>query len=421
MFFWDNRDMTEVRETKILEHREQFDHVRTHRLGWVAFLFGFSDSFLIYILSSYFAEAIGNDNVSVFYFLAFGIIGTLLFFLHASVRMMGSSSLFLFLLFAAIVSQISLVFVPISLGGSALIMIYLIVTTLAWVVFDMLLERSSKDAYSGRIRGLHLSAINLGFLFAPFLSALVLGHYGFSGVFFVSLIFYSALFLLSLVFLFGSNMRFEQRVSPAEIFRKVFHRSDILRIYAVSFALNFFYAAMIVYTPLRLRELGMAWGDIGIVFTVMLLPFVLVQYPLGIIADKRMGEKELLIGALFLSALSTAALVWIESASVLMWAVALFATRIGIAGIEVLSDTYFYKRIEGNDGDLIAFFRTARPLGNIVAALFLGIWLLFFALSSVFLLPAMILALAIIPAFLLDDNLSERDQKRLLQKESVLQ
>jgi MFS family permease len=335
--------------------------------------------------------------------------------------MMGSSSLFLFLLFVAIVSQISLVFVPISLGGSALIMIYLIVTTLAWVVFDMLLERSSKDAYSGRIRGLHLSAINLGFLFAPFLSALVLGHYGFSGVFFVSLIFYSALFLLSLVFLFGSNMRFEQRVSPAEIFRKVFHRSDILRIYAVSFALNFFYAAMIVYTPLRLRELGMAWGDIGIVFTVMLLPFVLVQYPLGIIADKRMGEKELLIGALFLSALSTAALVWIESASVLMWAVALFATRIGIAGIEVLSDTYFYKRIEGNDGDLIAFFRTARPLGNIVAALFLGIWLLFFALSSVFLLPAMILALAIIPAFLLDDNLSERDQRRLLQKESVLQ
>ena len=421
MFFWDNRDMTEVRETKILEHREQFDHVRTHRLGWVAFLFGFSDSFLIYILSSYFAEAIGSDNVSVFYFLAFGSIVALLFFLHASIRMIGSSSLFLFLLFAVIVAQIPLVFLPISLAGSALVMIYLIVTALAWVVFDMLLERFSKDAYSGRIRGLHLSAINLGFLFAPFLAALVLGHYGFSGVFFVSLIFYSALFLLSLVFLFGSNMRFEQRISPTEIFRKVFHRSDILRIYAVSFALNFFYATMIVYTSLRLRELGMTWGDIGIVFTVMLLPFVLVQYPLGVIADKRMGEKELLIVALFLSSISTAALVWIESTSVLVWAGALFVTRIGIAGIEVLSDTYFYKRIEGDDGDLIAFFRTARPMGNIIAALFLGTWLLFFSLSSVFLLPAIVLALAIIPAFLLDDNLSERDRELLTQRESVRQ
>ena len=124
---------------------------------------------------------------------------------------------------------------------------------------------------------------------------------------------------------------------------------------------------------------------------------------------------------LFRSSISTAALVWIESTSVLVWAGALFVTRIGIAGIEVLSDTYFYKRIEGNDGDLIAFFRTARPLGNIVAALFLGTWLLFFSLSSVFLLPAIVLALAIIPAFLLDDNLSERDRELLTQRESVRQ
>ncbi len=411
--------MIEARKTEVSEHRERFDRTKTHYLGWIAFLFGFSDSFLVYILSSYFAEAIGGDNVSAFYFFAFGIIFAALFFLHTGIRMAGGSLLFLLFLLVVVIVQIPLIFLPVSFGGSALIMVYLIVTALAWVVLDVLLERFSKDEYSGRIRGFHLSAINLGFLFAPFLAAFVLGRYGFSGIFFVSLVFYSVLFLVSLFFLFGSNVRFKKRAPLMEAFRNVLHRPDILRIYAVSFALNFFYAAMIVYTSLRLRELGMAWDDIGIVFTVMLLPFVLVQYPLGIVADKRLGEKELLIGSILLSALSTAALAWIGSASVFVWAVALFLTRVGIAGVEVLSDTYFYKRIEGNDGDLIAFFRTARPMGNVAAAILLGVWLLVFPLSNIFLVPAVVLLLALIPVFFLEDNLSECDRELLMQRKLV--
>ncbi|MGB2791412.1 MAG: MFS transporter [Candidatus Moraniibacteriota bacterium] len=416
--FWDNGGMIEAEETNRMQHKEHYDRVRTRRLGGIAFLFGFSDSFLVYILSAYFSEAIGNANVSMFYFLAFGVMLALLFFLHALVRLIGGHLLFLLLLFGVVVIQVPLIFLPTSLWGSVFIMLYLIVTTLAWVTFDMVLENVSEDRRSGRIRGMNLSAMNMGFLFAPFLSAVILGHFGFSGVFFVSLVFYSALFLVALLLLVGSKRPVEHRISPIEILRKVLRRADILRIYTVSFALNFFYATMIVYTSLRLRELGMSWGNIGIVFTVMLIPFVVIQYPLGSLADRRLGEKELLIGSLLLAALSTASLVWIQSASVLIWAVMLFVTRIGIAGVEVLGDSYFYKRIEGSDSDLIAFFRTARPVGNIIAALFLGLWLLFFSLSSVFVLPAIVLLFAVIPAFLLEDNPSEYEQGRILQRES---
>ena len=217
-------------------------------------------------------------------------------------------------------------------------------------------------------------------------------------------------FLSAVIVLSNSANHPERRVFPFEILRKVVHRADILRIYAVSFALNFFYATMIVYTSLRLRELGMAWNDIGIVLTVMLVPFVILQYPLGMLADRKLGEKELLIGALLLSAISTVSLVWIESASVVLWASMLFITRVGIAGVEVLGDAYFYKRIEGDDSDFIAFFRTARPVGNIIAALILGVWLLFFPLSSVFLLPALVLLLTLIPTLSLEDNPSEYEQ-----------
>lgn len=390
-----------------LEHRERYDRVRTRRLGILGFFFGFTDAFLVYILSSYFEEASGNSNVSVFYLLAFGGILVFLLFLHALVRRFGGSSLFLFLLFFAVVAHIPLVFLPVSLWGALFIIAYLIVTTLAWVNLDIVLEHFSEDRCSGRIRGLHLAAMNLGLLLAPFLSTTFLGRVGFHGVFVASLLFYIVLFFFALFSLYGVNLRFESKVSPLEILRKALRRADILRIYAVSFALEFFYATMIVYTPIRLRGLGFSWEDIGIILTVMLIPFVLVQYPLGALADKRTGEKEFLIGALALASVSTAGVAWIGGASVALWAVALFVTRLGIASIEVLRDSYFYKRIDGGDGDLIAFFRTARPAGNIIAALAIGLWLLFFPIASVFLLPAGVLLLALIPAFSLEDNASE--------------
>lgn len=402
-------------ETKaVLKHEEQYDHARTHRLGALAFCFGFTDAFLVYVLSSYFEGALGSSNVSIFYCIAFGSILVLLFFLHALVRRWGGSSLFLFLLFFAIIAHVPLIFLPMSLLGAACIIVYLIMTTLAWVNLDMILENVSEDRRSGRIRGLHLTAMNMGLLLAPFLSTMLLGRFGFSGVFFASLVFYSVLFVLAIVSLFGANIRFESRVLPFDILRRVRGRADILCIYAVSFAMEFFYAAMIVYTPIRLRELGMSWESIGIVLTVMLLPFVLIQYPLGVLADTRTGEKEFLIGALLLAALSTVAVSWIGSANVILWAGVLFVTRIGIAAIEVLRDSYFYKRIDGNDGDLIAFFRTARPVGNIFAAIALGVWLLFLPLSKIFFLPALILFLALIPVFLLKDNMSERERSYVL-------
>ena len=407
--------MTKTKEISGLRHKEQYNRARTRRLGGIAFLFGFADSFLVYILSAYFSEAIGSANVSLFYFVAFGAMLALLFFLHTFVRLAGAHLLLLLFLFGVVAVQVPLIFLPTSLWGTVFIMLYLIATTLAWVTFDMVLEQASEDRRSGRIRGMNLSAMNLGVLFAPFLSAVILGRFGFSGVFSASLVFYSLLFLIALLLLAGSKRPIEHRISPSGILRKALRRADILRIYAVSFALNFFYATMIVYTSLRLRELGMSWENIGIVFTIMLVPFVVIQYPLGSIADRRFGEKELLIGALFLSAFSTASLAWIQSTNVWLWAGTLFMTRIGIAGVEVLGDSYFYKRIEGGDSDLIAFFRTARPVGNIVAALFLGLWLLLFSLSGVFLVPAIVLLLASIPAFLLEDNPSECERGRLSQ------
>lgn len=388
-------------------HDEQFDRFRTRRMQGVSFVFGFADAFLVYILSSYFESASGSYNVSVFYLIAYGVIFGALFLLPKWARTLGTSSLLVVLLSLTLVCIAPLSIMPVSLLGTALIVGYLIVSTLAWVSTDIVLEGFSEDRRSGRIRGAYLTVMNLGILLAPFLATVTLSRYGFSGVFLASFLGFSVVVLSAIAAVSGVNRKLHNLRLPIDVIRNVFHRSDVLRVYGVSFAMECFYAVMIVYTTLHLRNIGLSWDGIGVAFTVMLLPFVLVQYPLGRLADRRFGEKELLLLALFLAGAATMVVPFVSGTSVFLWSVILFLTRLGIAGVEVLRDSYFFKRIDKEDGDLIAFFRTARPLANIVSAAVAGVWLLFFPLSSIFFIPAGILFLAMIPAFLLEDNLSE--------------
>ena len=166
---------------------------------------------------------------------------------------------------------------------------------------------------------------------------------------------------------------------------------------------------MVVYTPLYLLSLNFSWSEIGIIFTCMLLPFIFLQYPLGVLADKSMGEKELLIMSIVIVIVSTVALGFLNTTNIWVWGAALFLTRVGIAGIEVLRDSYFYKQIDSNDMDMIALFRTTRPLANILGAVFSVALLLFFSLKSIFFLVALVLFFSLFTALALEDTQSEQE------------
>ncbi len=136
----------------------------------------------------------------------------------------------------------------------------------------------------------------------------------------------------------------------------------------------------------------------------MLIPFVILQYPVGFLADKKMGEKEMLIFSIIFMAISSGVIYFISSSNIWIWAAVLLATRIGASMLEVLRDSYFYKKIDGHDIDLINFFRTSMPVGYILATGISFPLLLFFPLKSVFLLVMIVVLSALVPAFLLEDN-----------------
>jgi MFS family permease len=211
--------------------------------------------------------------------------------------------------------------------------------------------------------------MNAGYLVAPFFAGLILNKWGFQPVFLAASILILIVWIICFFKLRNIDGSQVKSVNFIELLRKLSNRKNVLRIYYISFLLEFFYALMIIYTPLYLLDLGFSWADIGKIFTVMLLPFVLLQYPAGYLADKKFEERDMIIFSLILMAFSTLVIFFLSSKSMIMWALILFCTRIGASLIEVLRDSYFYKRIDCRDVDIINFFRSVRPMAYIIGLL----------------------------------------------------
>lgn len=372
---WHNRAMSHQYQK---QYQELFNRNKVRFLSGLSFGIGFLDALLLYILSSYFIQVAGEENIGWFYFFAFALVLWWLIRLQPLVRRFGSARLLLFLLTNLIALSVILSLDGPSWFGAGLLLFFMVCSNLVWSVMDVLVEDFSADHVSGRVRGFYLTVLNLGLLMAPWLSTKVLSQFGYAGVFSLLTFGYTLVFLAALLGLRSHKTKPLVRISFSTTLIKAWKNRNIRIIYLLSWMLEFFYAIMIVYAPILLIEQQLDWQDIGIVFTIMLLPFVLIQYPLGILADKKYGERELLFLSLVIMGIATLFFAMSHHLSLVGWGAILFLTRVGAAALEVLRDSFFYKQIGPQDTDMVAFFRTARPVANIVGAgmavLFLAYW-----------------------------------------------
>ena len=84
---------------------------------------------------------------------------------------------------------------------------------------------------------------------------MALERFHFEGIFFLLVIGYIFVFLVVLIGFRNDNAVYQQKLSLRHTIHKMFYQKNLLRIYAISFALEFFYVMMIVYMPLYLRSL----------------------------------------------------------------------------------------------------------------------------------------------------------------------
>lgn len=341
-----------------------------------------------YINSSLLKQFVGDSVLDLNLLYILGSCLGVLFLVLAPLLLKKSGSVAVFLFFIAL--EIFAVFGMGSVSVASLFIFLFIIhisaDSMLYLCFDLNLEQETKNEGStGHKRGVFLTVSNMAWVLSPLALVFLISQNNFNKVYFLSSLVLVPLFLI--VAFFFKNTR-KTKTATSDIWpaiKLLIKGGDRSRIIVIQFILNFFYAWMVIYLPLLLnREIGFSWDKIGFLFVIMLLPFLLFELPAGIIGDKKLGEKEILVVGLIIMFLATLIIPLPTAPVFWIWATILFVTRLGASLVEISSESYFFKHIKEEDTGLISLFRVARPFSYIIAPLIAMPVIFFFSYSASF-------------------------------------
>ena len=350
----------------------------------IGFVFNLSYAIPAYINSSFLAGFVGEKLVGIIY--AASSILAIAAFMEAPniLRKWGNVKTTVGFLLLELFSLAGLVWGGGVLAMMASFMLNFVTVALANYTLDIFLESFSSDVRTGRIRGMFLTVVNTAWLISPYFASQILQRFGFSGLYGIS-----AILLLPVIILIILRLRdiAEPRYEKLPFWRslgEIWTDRDIKGILVIQTLLQFFYAWMVIYTPIYLHEtIGFDWPVIGAIFTVMLLPFVILEAPLGKWADRN-GEKTALSAGFVIMALAVGLVAFMTDHNPFVWAGILFLSRVGAATVEVMADTYFFKKVTAVKTHLISFSRMTRPIAYVVGPIVATILFTVFDIKGLF-------------------------------------
>ena len=341
------------------------------------FLFSVPVALTSYINSSFLEIFVGKNYVGIIYVIASIItVWGLLKMPKILTRFGNTLTIFLFCLL------IFLSLILLALGSNSFIVVFAFILYFISINFviaslDIFIEDFSKNSAIGSLRGFYLMIINFAWVIAQMISGSIIAKSSFQGIYLFSSIFMILVLLVFILFLRNFKDPEYKKVSILKTIKFFIQNKHISKIYLINLILKFFYSWMVIYTPIYLHEyLNFNWNEIGIIFSIMLLPFILLDFPLGKLSDK-IGEKKMLIAGFLIIIPSVLIIPLMNEPILWLWAVILFATRVGAATIEVMSESYFFKVINEKNADEISFFRNTFPLSYVIAPL-IAVPILFF-------------------------------------------
>ena len=250
---------------------------------------------------------------------------------------------------------------------------FIIFSTLLYSTINIFIEEFKgvhdiKNDNTGSVRGVFLTLLNFGILLSPLVCSLLLTQGGFEYVYI-----FSALTLIPIAFLIRHFFAHipepkYKEVNVIGVLAKISKDRNLTGVMVAVLILEGFFAIMAVYTPLYLvNTIGLTTGQyLGVILPFALIPFVILPYELGVLADTKLGEKEMMIIGLVIILLSCAIFPFITTKSVLVWAAFLAFSRIGAAMLEAMSYTYFFRKVHSTDVASISLFANIRTIANAV-------------------------------------------------------
>lgn len=333
------------------------------------FLFSINLALTSYVNSSFLKLFVNENYVGIIYAVASVLTIVGLLEMPRLMSKYGNKNASLFSLVVSFVSLLVIAFSTKQVLVLPAFILYFVTSNIFIANLDVFIEESSGDRNVGKIRGFYLMIINAAWVVAQMVSGSIIEKSSFGGIYLFSAGL-MALTAITLVLFFGKfKDPVYRKISLLKTIRFFRKDRDISKIYFINLILKFFYAWMVIYTPMYLNEyMHFSWDTIGIIFTIMLLPFVILDFPLGRLSDK-IGEKKMLILGFIISAFFTILFAVTRTHDWVSIALILFGTRVGAATIEAMSEIYFFKIVTSDKSDEISFFRNTSPLSYLLAPL----------------------------------------------------
>ncbi|HRY31093.1 MAG TPA: MFS transporter [Candidatus Paceibacterota bacterium] len=345
----------------------------------------------LYVNSSLLSKFIGEEKVGLIFTISSILVLGSYLFIKRVLRKIGNYRVFMSMLAVDFLS--SAVMAAVLLINSAHIEAFFISAFVICYVsrvlmilnLDIFLESQSADAETGGIRGFYLTSLNLAYVIGPlFGGLLIMEHLGpVPGVTGIAPVYiWASLLLIPMALIARKYLRpfvdgNYQKSGVFETLRKISYNFDLVKICGSSFVLNFFYSWMIIYMPIFLHSIGFSLSQVVSIVGIALIPFVLLQALAGKVADKILGEKELMTAGFIVAGLATLAISFIGSGSFWVWAGILFTTRIGACVVEIMNETYLFKKINANDVDILSLYRAIGESAYLIAPVIASIFLVF--------------------------------------------
>lgn len=347
-----------------------------------AFVFSFQVALTAYVNSSLLETSVGENGIGILYAIASitSIVG--LVFIPHIIRKIGNKHTMVGVLIASaailglIVSHAF--FIP-------LLVFYIAANTMTFFLFDIFIEHYAKIKTMGASRGTYLTIINLGWIASPMIAGWLSTQGGFETIYIVAMFFIlaTALIIGSILHTFkDTNYRRENMGTACY---EVANEPHLRRIFSINFALQFFYAWMVIYAPIYLHQtIGLGWETIGILFTIMLVPFIFFEYPVGWLLDKGFSPRKIL--SFGLVCMITALFLFVPAAthSVVAIGAILFLSRVGSSIVESTSEVLFFKHVSKRHADVISLYRDAHPCAYLIAPLAGTAIIAFFQIETLF-------------------------------------
>jgi MFS family permease len=154
-----------------------------------------------------------------------------------------------------------------------------------------------------------------------------------------------------------------------ETLEHAFRDGDLRAVIGAEFMLQSFYQLAQLYVPLYLHNaLGVPWSELGWILAVMLLPFVLLEYPAGAVADVLLGDKRIMVAGFVITGFTFGLIASIGAATPLsLLLIILVLTRVGAALVEAMAEGHFFRRVNEENTATVSVFRMTRPVAALIA------------------------------------------------------